>query len=79
MSEQGPKFKQLVASFEEPNPIGRVLLVMEHHGVEVPIAIPIARGEGQPDAYKQAERFLREAADACALAAQGLAQVSKWK
>ncbi|MGU3662017.1 hypothetical protein [Methylobacterium fujisawaense] len=76
-TRQGPKFKQLAASFEEPNPLGRVLLVMEHHGVEVPVTIPIVRGEGQPGAYTQAEQFLREMADACAHAAHGIGDATK--
>lgn len=79
MAEQGPKLKQVITSFEEPNPLGRVVMILEHHGVEVTIAIPTARGEGAPNAYVQAEQFLRDAADACQLAAVGLAQVSKWK
>jgi len=79
MSEQGPRLKQVLTSFEEPNPLGRVVLILDHHGVEVTIAIPAVRGEGAPNAYKQAEQFLHEAADACALAAVNLAQVSKWE
>lgn len=77
VSRQTPKFKRLAASFEEPNPLGRVHLVMECHGLEVPVTIPIARGEGQPGAYEQAEQFLREMADACAHAAHRIGQAAE--